>query len=219
MRDEIETIDQATWCRREAFELFSGVDYPFYSVTIPLDVTGVKAMSKQSGLSFYYLMIWVCTKAVNSVREFRMRVRGERVVLLERTDPSFTDLQQNAEQFHIVTMPWEEDAASFCRNAKARSAAQTRFVEQEKETDGLIYISCMPWFDFVSLTNERNFDKDDTVPRIAWGKYYEENGRLWVHLSIDVNHRLIDGVHIARLKEAIDAEIAAMERRAPPGRD
>ena len=56
--------------------------------------------------------------------------------------------------------------------------AQTGFLDQEKETDELIYFSCTPWFDFTALTNEHKLDKDDTVPHLAWGRYYEEKGRL-----------------------------------------
>ncbi len=83
---------------------------------------------------------------------------------------SFTSLKPGAESFQIITVPWEEDVHVFCREAKACAEAQTAFIQQEKETDRLIYFSCTPWFDFTALTNEHNFDKDDTIPRIAWGK-------------------------------------------------
>ncbi|HJG28178.1 MAG TPA: hypothetical protein K8V20_05995 [Subdoligranulum variabile] len=76
-----------------------------------------------------------------------------------------------------------------------------------------MYFSCTPWFDFTALTNEHALDKDDTVPRLAWGRWYEEKGRWWVHLSVEVNHRLVDGLHIGQMKEALDAEIAALAQR------
>ena len=43
------------------------------------------------------------------------------------------------------------------------------------------------------------------------GKYFEENGRLWVHMSVEVNHRTIDGIHIGKLKAAIDQEINGLQ--------
>ena len=206
----MEIIDKTAWARRDIYELFSKTDYPFYSVTIPIDVTNVKAASKKLGLSFYFLMIWLCTKAVNSVPEFRMRIRGEELVLLDQTDPSFTHMPKDAEAFRIITMPWEEDCAAFCAHARERAAGQTDFIDAAGQTDALIYISCTPWFDFTALTNEHNFDKDDTIPRLAWGRYYEENGRVWVHMSVEVNHRTIDGFHIGKLKAAIDREICGL---------
>ena len=195
----MEVINMNTWERKEAFELFSRKDYPFYSVTVPIDVTNVKAVSKSRGLSFYYLMVWLCTKAVNSVEQFRIRIRGDEVVRLDR-----------AGQFYIVTTSWEEDFAAFCEKAKKKSEEQKSFIDMCSETDGLIYFSCTPWFDFTALTNERDFARDDTIPRLAWGRYFEDGGRLRLHLSIDVNHRTIDGFHIGQLVAAIESEIAMM---------
>ena len=101
----MDVIDKAIWERREIYEMFSKIDYPFYSVTIPIDVTKVKSISKSKGISFYFLMIWLCTKAINSVSEFRLRIRGEQLMLLPQTNPSFTYMPRNSERFQIVTMP------------------------------------------------------------------------------------------------------------------
>ena len=53
----MKVIDQNTWDRKEIFDLFSAADYPFYSITIPVDVTKVKEVSKNKGISFYYLIV------------------------------------------------------------------------------------------------------------------------------------------------------------------
>lgn len=206
----LQIVDMETWERREAYEFFSRMEYPFYSVTIPVDVTNVKAVSSRAGVSFYHLMIWVCTKAVNAVPAFRLRVRDGQVVRLAHTEPSFTSLRGGSEQFQIITIPWEEDWVAFCGRAAEVSGAQTAFITPASADDGLIYFSCLPWFDFTALTNEHRLDRDDTVPRLAWGKYFTENGRLMVHLSVEVNHRLLDGRHIGALKERLDDEIATL---------
>lgn len=206
----MEIINQATWNRREAFELFSAVDYPFYSVTIPINVTNVKRISKEKNISFYYLMVWVCTKAINSVSQFRLRIRGKQIVRIEQLNPSFTDMRKGEEQFHIISMNWEDDAVSFCNHATSYSENCTHFIEGIAEDDTLVYFSCTPWFDFTALTNEHEFDKDDLIPRLAWGKYYTEDEQLWLHMSFEVNHRMIDGYHIGLLKNAIDLEISRL---------
>ena len=54
------------------------------------------------------------------------------------------------------------------------------------------------------LQNERNFDKDDAIPRITWGKYVRQGGLETLGLSIEVNHRrFVDGVHLGRFYEAL----------------
>lgn len=206
----MKIIHKETWPRKELYEFFSRMDYPFYAVTLPLDVTNIRAFARAQGLSFYHLLIWACTKALNRLPAFRLRIRGEKLVLLDGADPSFTSMRPGEEVFQIITLPWEADPRSFCARAGEKAARQTALLDQAEETDGLIYFSCTPWFDFTALTNEHNFDKDDSVPRLAWGKYYEEGGRLWIHLSVEVNHRLIDGVHLGQLKQALDEEIAAL---------
>lgn len=203
----MNTLDKKTWARREIYDMFSKIDYPFYSVTIPINVTNIKKISKNKGVSFYFLMIWACTKAVNSVPEFRYRIRGDEIIILDQVNPSFTYMPNNSETFQIITLEWEEKYEMFCFNAKEQSKKQIHFMNMEKETDALIYFSCTPWFDFTSLTNEHSFNKDDTIPRLTWGKYYEKDSQLWVHLSVEVNHRTIDGIHIGKLKNAIDYEI------------
>ena len=66
--------------------------------------------------------------------------------------------------------------------------------------------------DLTGCTNERDFDKDDNIPRITWGKYVrQENGRETLGLSIEVNHRLIDGVHLGRFYESLQNKVNELE--------
>lgn len=203
-------FDYNTWPRREIYEFFSGVSQPFYSVTFRVDVTRVYEYVKARGLSFYYALTWLVTRAVNRVPEFLLTIRGGQVQLLSRREPSFTDIKPGSDCFYMVTMTAGDDLDEFCRAAKRRSAAQDYFMNPDDESDELIYISCAPWIDITGLTNERDFDRDDAVPRIAWGRYAEENGRLRLGMSLELNHRLIDGVHIGQFAAALDDEISRL---------
>lgn len=202
-------VDRAAWPRREIFDFFSPMSQPFFSVTFKQDVTKLVQFTRENRLSFYYSLVYLSTRAVNSVEAFRYALRGEDLVLFDRRIPSFTDLKPGAETFHIVTLPMEEDLRSFCAAAGAKSAAQTAFLDQEDSLD-LIYFSCLPWVELTALTNERNFDPDDAVPRIAWGKYAEEQGRKVLHISLELNHRFVDGLHVGRFHEALTALIEAL---------
>ena len=203
-------IDMATWPRRGMYEYFSGVSNPFYSVTVQIDVTTLAAWAKREGLSFYYALVYLCTQAVNQTVAFRYDIRDGQVVLHDRREPSFTDLKPGAELFHIVTMPAGEDIRAFCREARRISRAQEIFLDTAAEAGPLIYFSCLPWVELTALTNERDFDRDDTVPRIAWGRYTEQNGRLKLGLSLEVNHRFIDGLHIGQFVHVLEGLIAAL---------
>ena len=207
----MESFAYNSWPRREAYEFFSGISNPFYMVTFRQDVTRLYDFVKAEGLSFYYGMIWACTRALNAVEAFQLAIQDGEIVSLSRRMPSFTDLKPGVEQFHIVTMDCGDDIRAFCREAAQRSRAQQGFIDLSQETDELIYLSCLPWVELTALTNERDLSapgaRDDSIPRIAWGKYSEDKGRKILGLSLEVNHRLIDGVHIGRFAEALNTVI------------
>lgn len=203
-------IDLTTWPRAELFRFFSAVSQPFYSVTFRVDVTNLHHYAKEHSISFYYALGYLVTDAVNAVENFRYVIRNGEIYLLDERIPSFTDLHPGSEQFHIVTLPKAGTMAEFCAAAQAKSAAQTTLLDQDDETDNLIYFSCTPWFDLTACTNERDFDRDDNIPRISWGKYVTENGRETLGMALEVNHRFVDGYHLGQFYQKLQTNIDAL---------
>ena len=202
-------VNWASWPRRDVFEFFSSMSQPFYSVTFKQDVTRLVRFSRENRLSFYYSLVFLCTQALNQVEAFRYALQDGELVLFDQRSPSFTDLKPGAETFHIVTLPCQGDIRDFCAAAKAKSASQASFLDQEDSGD-LIYFSCLPWVELTALTNERNFDPDDAVPRIAWGRYAQEGDRTVLHISLELNHRFVDGLHVGRFHQELTKLIEAL---------
>ena len=206
----IRDIDMSTWPRREIYDFFSPISNPFYSVTFTLDVTNLYRYVKERELSFYYALVYLCTQAVNRVEAFLYTIEDGKVRIYDKRQPSFTDLEKGSELFRMVFVPCEGNLDEFCRAAKAKSESQHFFFDPTAETNDLIYFSCLPWMDVTGLTNERNLDPDDAIPRIAWGKYIDIDGRKQLHISLEINHRLIDGVHLGRFNEELCRLIEAL---------
>ena len=204
-------IDYENWPRRELFDHFSTCSNPFYSVTYRQDVTALYDYCKARELPFYLSLVWLCAKTVNAVENFRYTMDDGRVALLDERIPSFCDLKPGSELFHIVTLPAGDDMTDFCVAAQQKSAAQTAFLDQTTEGASLIYFSCAPWIDLTGLTNERDFDPDDNIPRITWGKYVEENGRKILGMSLELNHRFLDGYHVGRFAQELTARMEALK--------
>ena len=59
-----------------------------------------------------------------------------------------------------------------------------------------IYITCLPWIDFTNFKDAVNFSEKSSKPKVCWGKYYLDNERYFVNLSLLVNHAFQDGYHI-----------------------
>lgn len=207
-------IDKNTWPRKEIFDFFGGISNPFYAVTFRQDVTELRNYCKERQISFYYGLIYLCCKALRDVPAFSCRIRGESVVELAEQKPSFTDLKKGSDLFHIVTMSCEGTLTDFCKKAREVSEKQNYFIDMAGQADDLVYFSCLPWMDVTAVTNERDLSaanaQDDSIPRICWGRYTEENGRLYLGISVEVNHRLIDGVHIGRFAQALTRRIGEL---------
>ena len=183
-------------------DFFSGISNPFYAVTFRQDVTELRNYCKERKIPFYYGLIYLCCKALQDVPAFACRIRGENVVELGEQKPSFTDLKKGSELFHIVTMPCDGSIVEFCERAREVSSKQDCFID-------------MAGMDVTAVTNERELlapnARDDSIPRICWGKYTLENDRVYLGISVEVNHRLIDGVHIGRFAEALTRRIQALK--------
>jgi chloramphenicol O-acetyltransferase type A len=208
-------LDPTTWNRAPLSELFGKLDWPFYSITLRVDVTSLYGWSKEAHLSFYYAFIHACMEAMNSVSPFLYKLRGNQVVLHDYLSPSFT-VAASDDLFKIVTLDWRpgESVFAFCKRADEAVRNQAGLVPDSasEDRDDLVYLSCLPWLDFTSLTNERSLKRDDSIPRLSWGKFSLSDGRRTMPFCVDVNHRLIDGKHIGQFYEALQT---TLERQCP----
>lgn len=204
-------IDINTWDRKEHFDFFSQSDMPLYSITTEIDVTGLRKFAKANKTSFYLSLVYVCTKAMIRVKNFRYRIRGDKVVLLDDLRPSFTHMDKGAELFKYVSYPAGDDILEFCRKAKEKATAKDYYMDDPEDLayDDFIYITCLPWFTFTSITLDFCLNKDDCIPRLTWGKYFERDGKTLLNLGVQVNHRIIDGYHIGLFLDELNKELAA----------
>lgn len=209
----MENIDLELWPRREHFQFFSGLSFPFYNVTTTLDVTRLRAYVKAHNLSLYYALIYATLSVMNGLPDFMYKIRGERVVKHDHLDPSFVVMDEETHLLKIVNAPFAGTMEEFCERCAQRAAAQTRpFPPSEDEVrDDLVYISCLPWFSFTSLSNEMDCNPDDSVPRVTWGKYEERDGRLILPYAVQLNHRLLDGWHLGQLVNGVQAFLDRLE--------
>ena len=197
-------IDKQTWPRRAIYDFFAPMSDPFYTLTFPVDVTALRAWCRGKGLSFYPAMVFAVTRAMEGVEAFRYKDRDGVIVRHDTLVPSFTDLRPGSESFYIVTLEAGEDPADFCRRAKEQSAAQTQFITAGPwDADQLVYFTCLPSFPVTALKNEKDLNPSDSEPRVAWGRWEEKGARTELLLSLELNHRLLDGVHVGKFYEAL----------------
>lgn len=196
----MEIINLDTWERTTHYKFFKRMDYPHYNMCVNIDITNFLAKIEENKIPFYYAMIYAATYALNQVKEFRYRIRGEQVILHNIVHPSFTDMSNGTDLFKMVTVNMEKSILDFSKKAKEKSQNQTDyFVAEDVEgRDDLTYITCIPWVSFTHLSHTISFNKDDSVPRLAWGKYFKESDKLLLPFSVQAHHSFVDGIHMGQ---------------------
>ena len=208
-------IDRKEWNRNAHDQLFRRLEVPFYSVTWRLDVTEAAAYAKRRGIPFYSVMIWCTMKATNGVEAFRYELRGDDVYLLDSRNPSYT-YPWDEELFGICGIPWidGETPISFAARMKAAEQANPSPIPtaEADEAGHDVYISSLPWIDYTHISQEFPLDNTDSTPRVMWGRFETDaQGRKTLSYTVQVNHRLIDGIHLHRLNEGLNGAIHALE--------
>ena len=198
-----KTIDLNKWKRKNVYNNFIKYTNPSLSVTSRIDVTGIYKWCKNKNKSFYSTFLYIVTKVMNEIEEFRIRIKKGKIVLFDIVNPNYIVLNNNDVIVPVIT-PWKEDFLYFYDSTR-RDIINAR--ENDKAvsfTDYMpldcIYFSCLPWIDFTEVSNPYNNDDKDisSIPRVIWGKVVSEDEKFKVALSISVNHALIDGEPVSK---------------------
>lgn len=201
----MKKIEIETWARRKHFEFFKAFDAPHFNVTANVDVTNLYTYAKESNQSFFKLFLYGAVRAANATPELRYRIRGEEVVEHEVVHPSFT-VMLDEDVFNFCAATFYEDLPTFLQEVTTRmERAADKVVVGDDEPDDLLYITSVPWVTFTSIMHPTHQQQHDSVPRIAWGKFERQGERLVMPLSVQAHHALVDGVHIGKYYETLQA--------------
>ncbi|MCH1926248.1 chloramphenicol acetyltransferase [Shewanella sp. C32] len=207
----MEVVDIDTWKRKEHFMFFKDMDSPFFNLCFDLDITPLYQHIKQHKLPFYHAVIYYVMACVNSVEAFKYRYDNERVVKHDALQPSFTVLDGDDELFKIITVLNADNFQQFVSDSRDQASTQTSIIDaQRQQRSDLVYITSIPWVSFTSIAHPITLAKFDAVPRIAWGKYKKEQGKVLLPFSVQAHHAFIDGIHIGKLTEVIERNMARL---------
>jgi chloramphenicol O-acetyltransferase len=200
-------IDLDSWNRKKQYETFIGYTDPIFSVTTRLDVTELVGFCKKNDRSFFPSFLYFLMRAINGVKEMRIRIKDGVPVLYDRVDPSYIVICRE-EQLASCENEAIDDFDTFYRNVR-KTVDSTKI---RSEIAGLnpkprldcVYISCLPWIDVTSVKNPYNLAdaEQSSIPRILWGKYVK-NAQERYEMSFDIaaHHALIDGAQLCRVMQ------------------
>lgn len=200
-------IDMGRDPRRAQYDYFRSLANPYAGVTVNVDITALLDWTKRTGSNFFLTVLYAVSRAANSVPELRRRIRGEQVVEYVWCPTSHTVALADG-SYCYCTLTADMSLADFLPYAKEAQemAKKEPTLDDGEEAESLLFISCVPWLSYTALTQPVPSPADSN-PRITWGKYFRQEGRTLLPLTLLVHHALADGLHIARFYEALDREL------------
>ena len=193
-------LDVDHWSRRDLFHFFLGYDNPYFNICTRLDVTTLLELLRPNpslsvSLAYHYFSL----RVANEIEPFRYRLRDGKVLVHDMIHGGTTVLLPN-ESFSFAYFDYQADFEKFMSDAQMSVTALQRRGGSFNplESDDRIHFTVLPWVSFTSFQHARNWGREDSVPKIAFGKFVKENDRILLPFSIEVHHALMDGLHVGR---------------------
>jgi len=210
-------LDLAIWPRRETFEFFRKFDKPYFNVSTQLDVTNLVAMRGRPQFTAFLAYHYLALRVANEMESFRYRLHSGQVIIHDVIHGASTILLPN-ETIAFAYFDYHENFDAFAVEA-GRIINEVRSGDgafnPRDDQDAVIHFTTLPWISFTSFSHARNWGREDSVPKIAFGKFVNENGRVRLPVSVEVHHALMDGLHVGRfltkLEEAMLKPAAYLE--------
>lgn len=197
-------INLESFPRKEHFRYFTDIAYPYVGCTVNVDITKFLSEIKEIKRPFFLSFLYYIVNAANRVPEMRQRIYEGGIIEFDSCRSSHTVARKDGTYCYCkldCNMPID----NFLPYAmEAHNDAKTYGnIEEGDEALSLFFLSSLPWLSYTSLIQPVPSPADSN-PRISWGKYFEQNGRILIPVSILCNHALVDGIHLGEFYEELE---------------
>ena len=215
MQDRNIPLD--AWPRRAALAHFRAMAQPAFSITALVDVTGLRERAASHGATPWLAYHHAALEAANGIDAMRQSLTdGGRGVREFAVIHASTTVLRDDGSFGFLTLPREASLTAFAVRAKpnlarVRQASGDLFAADDPgdvREETLVHMTALPWLAFTAFTHARG--TGDDRPKVAFGRFKEEGGRLLMPVAVDVHHALCDGVHVGRFFEQLQANLDAI---------
>lgn len=197
-------IEIENWDRKEHYEFFKQFSNPFFGIVTEVDCTKAFDFAKENHISFFSSYMHKSMRAVNQVEEFKYRIINDEVVVFDVIHAGTTIGREDG-TFGLAFVHFSEDFATFNKNMQAeieavKNSIGLRLNNEDVKYD-LVRHSTLPWSTFTGLLHPTRNDSSESVPKITFGKAFKRESKRFLPVSIEANHALADGFHIAKYLE------------------
>ncbi len=201
-----------TWNRKEQFQLFMGCSDPVYGITANVECQEAIRFCKSEKVSFFLYYLHASLKAVNSVENLKMRFEDENVVVFDTVHGSSTIGREDG-TFGFSIFEYRENFGEFLGDAEAEvrrvKEAKGLSIDLSETRMDMVHYSSIPWVSFTSIIPERHSGPATSIPKIFFGKYFEESSKVKMPVSFHAHHALSDGLHAGMFFKNLEENLSA----------
>ena len=198
-------IDMETYNRKDHFDYFRSLAYPYTGITVNVDVTSLLERCRREQLSFFLMFLHYAALAADSVQELRMRIHEGGITVYDHCPTSHTELLEDGTYCYCTLhhdMP-EEEYLRYAETTREQYRKRGT-IEEDEDAESMYFVSCLPWMHYTALIQPAA-GGDESNPRISWGKYEaDRQGRMMMPVTLLVHHALADGIHMAAFYRRLD---------------
>ncbi len=194
-------IDLSNPHRKKHFDFFKNMDCPHFNICANVEINGFLDFIKANNYPFTPTMVYFIARVANEIPEFRWRIRDNQILEHKFVNPSFTVNTEEADVFSFCTVDYFENFPTFLKNTlKVMDEMLTNpSMEDEAHRDDYLFLSAIPWVSFTSFSHAMHYTPTtDSVPRMTWGKYFEQGDKILMPLSVQAHHAVVDGRHTGK---------------------
>ena len=198
--------------RQEVFTFYKDFEDPFFNMTVQVDISDLYHFCKREKLSIFLAKLFVFTSAANQIPAFRYRIIDNKLFEFNKIHPGSTILTKDSKTFQFAYFEFEEDIYRFhskCEIILEQSKQNPSFEPKEWRND-LIHFSSIPWLSFTSFKHARRFAFRESIPKVVFGKFINQNHQVKIPVSIEVHHAVMDAWHVSRFLNTVDEIISQL---------
>lgn len=214
---QFHDIDTKKWKRNQIFYYFTQMAPTGYSITVDLDITILKNTLKAVNKKFFPAYLYLVTRNLNKQEEFKMAVVEDKLGYWDSLTPMYTSFHEDDKTISLMWTEYKEDFEVFYKDYldnQSQFANNHGILSQPhiQPPANCYTVSCVPWITFKHFTIHSYENKPYYFPTVEAGKFYEQNGKLMLPLSITLHHATTDGYHVKVFLEELQNEMNEPER-------
>lgn len=203
--------DMETWERKGHYRYYTEKLKVEFNVTVSLDVKNVLDVCHRKQLKFYPVMIYLVTKVLNQIENFRMFLNGQgELCVWNQLNPNYTVFHDDDKTFSDCWTSYSDDFTVFYQNIikDMKMAEGKRGIKAKENQPADFYcISCVPWIPFTSCSSRVANGTPSYFPIITMGKYEREEGKVKMPINLTIAHAVCDGYHAGLFFEKLQDEM------------